>query len=177
MPLMMTPVDRHAFLLDRLADHVLAHGLLASSLRPLARAAGISDRMLLYYFPDKDAVVSATLEHLAARLTVLLEGEVVAQPLPLARLERHLRNVLLAPSLWPYMRLWLEIASRAASGDALYRRVGAAIGRGFLEWGAAQLECPTQADREVDAARLLVAIEGAMLLKSLGLDDLLTRLD
>lgn len=177
MPSLMTPVDRHAFLLDRLADHVLTHGLLASSLRPLARAAGISDRMLLYYFVDKDAVVTATLEHIAARFALLLGREVVAPPLPLAGLERHLRRVLLAPSLWPYMRLWLEIASRAASGDALCHRVGGAIGRGFLAWSAAQLDSATPAEREVDAARLLMTIEGAVLLRGLGLDDVLACLD
>jgi AcrR family transcriptional regulator len=54
----MASDDRLSLLLDRLADYVLAHGLTASSLRPLARAAGTSDRMLLYYFADKDAVMA-----------------------------------------------------------------------------------------------------------------------
>ena len=44
--------DRRALLLGKLADHVLAHGLSASSLRPLAKAAGTSDRML-----DRKSVV------------------------------------------------------------------------------------------------------------------------
>jgi len=43
----MAATDRHDALIDWLADHVLAHGLSASSLRPLAKAAGTSGRMLL----------------------------------------------------------------------------------------------------------------------------------
>ena len=141
-------------LLDRLADHVLANGLLASNLRPLARGAGISDRMRVSYFTDKEAVLTATLDHVAARLGGLLD----AHRAPAA--------------LWPYMRLWLEIASRAATGDALYRAIGERIGRGFLAWGAAQLDTPD----DTDAARLLATVEGAMLLKSIGLDDVVARL-
>ena len=41
----MAPADdRRDAILDRLADHVLAHGLAAASLRPLARAGGISEK-------------------------------------------------------------------------------------------------------------------------------------
>ena len=47
-------VDRRGELLDRMAAHLLAHGLEGANLRPLARAAGTSDRMLLYYFADKE---------------------------------------------------------------------------------------------------------------------------
>ena len=62
----MTADDRRDALIDRLADHMLAIGIGASSLRTLAKAAGTSDRMLLYYFRDKDELVAATLERIAA---------------------------------------------------------------------------------------------------------------
>ncbi|UVO51881.1 TetR/AcrR family transcriptional regulator [Sphingomonas sp. SUN019] len=159
--------DRRAAMLDALADHVLAHGLSGSSLRPLAKAAGISDRMLLYYFPDKAAVVAATLEVVAARLTALMAERTGSARLPLETLRRELAAFLLDDRLWPYMRLWLEVASRAAR-DPFYRAVGERIGRGFLAWGAAQLD---GGDNPKDAARLLVTIEGMVLLKSLGMED------
>jgi AcrR family transcriptional regulator len=163
--------DRRAALLDRLADHVLREGLLASSLRPLAQAAGTSDRMLLYYFKDKSDVIAAVLGHIAARLTLLLDAQTSAVPLPLDRLRAHLWTSLSAEALWPYMRLWLEIAAMSARGDPLLGAVGQAIGRGFLAWGAAQLDCPVEAERERQAAQLLVSIEGMVLLKAIGLDD------
>jgi AcrR family transcriptional regulator len=161
--------DRRAVILDRLADHVLDHGLAASSLRTLANTAGVSDRMLLYYFTDKAEVMTATIGVVAGRLETTLAARISKSPMPLARLRPLLLGVVMADDLWPFMRLWLEIASLAARGDAFYRATGEAIGRGFLDWGAAQLDCATLQDRARDAARLLVDIEGALLLKSIGL--------
>lgn len=166
----MTSDDRLSALLDRLADYVLAHGLAASSLRPLARAAGTSDRMLLYYFADKDAVMAATVERIAARMTALLVAAAPPQPLSYAMLRTRLAAQLRDPALWPYMRLWLDMAARAAHGDVLYAGVGERIGRGFLAWAGEQLACAA-ADRPGLAARLLTEIEGIVLLTSLGLVD------
>ena len=59
--------ERRSVIVDRLADHVLAHGLVSASLRPLAKAAGTSDRMLLYYFADKSELLAATLQRIAER--------------------------------------------------------------------------------------------------------------
>jgi AcrR family transcriptional regulator len=163
--------DRRAVLLDRMADHILANGISESSLRPLAKAARTSDRMLLYYFSDKAEMITATLAHVAQRLGGILMAQGTAAPLPIDQLIPKLFDLLCAESLWPYMRLWLEIASLAAKGDSVCRTVGETIARGFLEWGAAQLDSPTPEARALDAARLLVTIEGMILLRSVGLDD------
>ncbi|MBA3811456.1 MAG: TetR/AcrR family transcriptional regulator [Caulobacteraceae bacterium] len=163
--------DRRAAILGRLADHVLAAGLSASSLRPLAKAARISDRMLLYYFKDKAEVIAATLEVVSRRLVAVLDEQAAKAPLPLDELRAELIAILLADGLWPYMRLWLEIASLAARGDSFYRGVGEAIARGFLAWGEAQLDSATPQAREAEAAKLLIMVEGMVLLKSVGLDD------
>ena len=167
--------DRRDALLDKLADHVLSEGLAASTLRPLAKAAQTSDRMLLYYFKDKSDMIAAILEHVAARLVALLDNAIAPNSLALEPLIRALVPVICADRLWPYMRLWLEIAARAAHGDPLYRATGNRIAQGFLAWGAAQLDSPTAQAREADAARLLVMIEGMLLLKSVGLDDAIER--
>jgi AcrR family transcriptional regulator len=164
------PDDRRSSMLDNLANFVLTEGLSAASLRPLAKAAGTSDRMLLYYFSDKAEIVTATVGRISERLACVL-ADSIGEPLPLDRLRRKLFELLSAENLWPYMRLWLEIASLSAKGDPFYRAVGEQIARGFLAWGAAQLDSVSPEAREADAARLLVAIEGMMLLKSVGLDD------
>lgn len=164
--------DRRDILIDKLANHVLAEGLSASSLRPMAKAAGISDRMLLYYFKDKAEVIAAILEHIAQRLVKMLDAHRAPAPLPMIALRQALLATVFDEALWPYMRIWLEVASLAARGDPLYRDIGAQIGRGFLAWGMAQLDSPTQEARATDAARLMIAIEGALVLRSLGLDDI-----
>jgi AcrR family transcriptional regulator len=167
------PADssRRAMLVTGLADHVLAHGLATASLRSLAQAANTSDRMLLYYFTDKADLLAAILAEIAARLTRQLQAITSPGPLPPEPLRQRLTQRLLAPDLWPYMKLWLEIAAGAAAGDPLLRSVGEELARGFLAWGAAQLALPPEADRATEAARLLIAVEGSVLLSALGLGE------
>jgi AcrR family transcriptional regulator len=168
----MTKTDnRRAEILDRLADHVLAKGLIASSLRALAKAAETSDRMLLYYFKDKPEIIAATVEVVAARMVLRMNDMASSQPLPLDALIGHLSKVLAHNEFRPYMRLWLEIAGMAARDDPFYAQVGEVIGRGFLTWGAAQLSSTDDQSHERDAAKLLVMIEGIVFLNSIGLTD------
>jgi len=166
----MAATDRHDALIDRLADHVLAHGLSASSLRPLAKAAGTSDRMLLYYFADKDAVIAAALERVAARMVMMLDMAAPPAPLAPVALRDHLAPIMQDALVWPYMRVWLDMAARAAQGDTAIRVVGAGIGRSFLAWLARHLDVPAS-EQPAAAARLLIEVEGTVLLASLGLDD------
>ncbi len=58
---MVQETKRRTALAEAATDHVLAHGLLGLSLRPLAAALGTSDRMLLYHFADKDDLVATVL--------------------------------------------------------------------------------------------------------------------
>jgi AcrR family transcriptional regulator len=51
-------VARRDELLDQVTDHVLAHGLIGLTLRPLAAAIGTSDRMLVYHFGSRDQLVT-----------------------------------------------------------------------------------------------------------------------
>lgn len=164
--------NRRAEILDRLADYVLAEGLSASSLRPLAKAAGISDRMLLYYFTDKADVIEAVLEVISARMVAILGAETSAKPLPLNELRLKFGKIALSDEMWPYMRLWIEIAGAAAQGDTFYKAIGERMGRGFLLWGASQLACESEEQREIDAAKLLTVVDGAALLKSVGMADI-----
>lgn len=153
---------------------MLAHGLAASSLRPLAKAAGTSDRMLLYYFKDKAEVIAATLDQVVRRLETVLAAGGAGELLPLAQLQTKLFARFSEADLAPYIRLWFDIASVAARGDPGIKAIGERIGRGFLAWGASELDSATPEVREVEAAKLLVAIEGMLLLKSVGLDDVCT---
>lgn len=165
---MMAPEDRRAQILDKLADHVLAHGLGASSLRPLAKAAATSDRMLLYYFADKGELISAVLQHIAGRMVTLMEAAATPEPLPYDALLARLFAALSDPGFAPYMRVFLEVASGAANGDAALAQIGETIGRGFLDWGKAQLQSDTP---DADAARLLVTLEGTVFLRAIGMGD------
>ncbi len=157
---------------EAVADFLLAEGLEAASLRPLAKAAGLSDRMLLYYFSDKAAVIEAGLHCAAGRLQAMLDAGTGAPKLDRPALLKRLAALMGQASLAPYMRLWLEIAARAARGEAPYTNVGEAIGRSFHAWGASQLAVRQDDDRSAEAARLFISLEGVVIARALGLNDL-----
>ncbi|MBM7518141.1 TetR/AcrR family transcriptional regulator [Nocardioides nitrophenolicus] len=71
--------DRRGQLAEAATDHVLAHGLIGLSLRPLAAALGTSDRMLLYHFSGKDDLV-ATVLHTSNERSVGLVRSLPAAP-------------------------------------------------------------------------------------------------
>lgn len=60
-------MGRREELLDEVTDHVLEHGLTGLTLRPLAAAIGTSDRMLIYHFGSRDALVSAVVTRAGER--------------------------------------------------------------------------------------------------------------
>lgn len=51
-------MSRREELLDAVTDHVVDHGLIGLTLRPVAAAVGTSDRMLVYYFGSRDGLVA-----------------------------------------------------------------------------------------------------------------------
>ena len=161
--------DRRAAAIDRMADHVLSEGLAAATLRPLAAAAGTSDRMLLYYFADKDDLLAAVLERIAARMLADLDEAIpIDAQLPFAVLLEEVWAVLGSESLKPYMHVWLDLASGAARGLQPHRDVAGQIADGFLAWTAGRLAPQAAGAPPSSAALFMVAIEGMYLLEAIG---------
>jgi AcrR family transcriptional regulator len=161
--------ERRTEVLDRVARHLLAAGLPGSSLRSLAAAAEVSDRMLLYYFADKAEVLTLALSQLARDMALVLDRSVPAAPKrAFAPLLREIRVALASPVLRPFMHLWLEIASRAARHEPPYADLAGAIAEGFRSWIAMRLDAASEAE----CALMLAAVEGLVLLDAIGRRDL-----
>ena len=159
--------QRRAVLLDAMADHLLEHGLAASPLRALAAAASTSDRMLLYYFADKDELLTALLEHVAARLATLLDAGDGGEPRPYATLLAQLWSSARAPAFRPFMLLFLELAAAAGRGNEPHRTAAGRIARGFAGWIAERLD-DGDGERHPRAALLLATLDGLFLMHSAG---------
>jgi len=158
--------------LGKMTDYVLENGLDGASLRPLAKAAGTSDRMLVYYFKDKAGLMTAILQQVAARTMALMVEKGSTEPLPFdACLERTI-SILSDPVFEPHLRLFLQIASQSAQGEAFYRQIGEQLGRVYFEWAKAQLVCSDEASHQQEAAILIQRIEGMVFLNAIGLHDI-----
>jgi AcrR family transcriptional regulator len=161
--------DRREAAIERMADHVLAEGLGAATLRPLAAAVGTSDRMLLYYFTDKDELLTATLERIALRMTAELDGAIPVEPhRPFPALIEQVWAALGSESLQPFMHVWLDLASGAARGLQPHRDLAGKIADGFLVWAATRLEPESDGEVPSLAPLFLASIEGMYLLKAIG---------
>lgn len=158
--------------IDKMADHLLANGLAAARLRALAGAAGTSDRMLLYYFADKDELIAATLARIAERLAATLAAAVPAGTrLAEPALRQAVWHGMRSPALAPYLRIWLELAAGSARGEQPQRRVAGEIADLFHGWLAERLDV-AEAERSGAAARLFARLEGALLIDALGRPEL-----
>jgi AcrR family transcriptional regulator len=161
--------DRREAAIERMADHVLSEGLGAATLRPLAAAAGTSDRMLLYYFADKDELLTATLDRIATRMMVQLDGAIPVEPRrPFPVLLEQVWAALASESLQSYMPLWLDLASGAARGLQPHRDLAGEIADGFLAWVTIRLQPETNGEPSLSAPLFLASIEGMYLLKAIG---------
>ena len=155
-------------LLPLLAAHVLAHGLGGASLRPLAKAAGTSDRMLLYHFGTKEALIADLLAFIArtyaAALDAALAGErAQTRGQALARILQHARS----PEMRPFMQLWWEIVAGAARGAEGYQPAAHAMMGELLGWLEGQMP-EGDPDPAGGARYLLTLIEGTLMLAAIG---------
>lgn len=155
--------QRREQIVGAVAQHLLDHGLHNSALRALAQSAGISDRMIMYYFDTKEELISEALLRIANGLIASLDvalpkGQVSAQQLTTA-----LRARGSEADAKPGQRLWFEIVGLAMREDGPYLQVAQQILAGWEDWIRDRLG-PRRAHL---APELLAQIEGEMMINLL----------
>ncbi|MGW7521886.1 TetR/AcrR family transcriptional regulator [Streptomyces sp. NPDC054783] len=170
MPRPPDPAKRRD-LLDRVREYVLRNGLADLSLRPLARALGTSDRMLLYYFGTKERMVAEALALYERRPLLRTRDllETVGPPTDPAGLRRFLEEVwrqFANPDVRASLPLYVEIMSASVLHPDRYGPVMRDIVTGwtgllvsvFRDLGMSQDRARTQATVLADASLgLLIA--------------------
>lgn len=117
-------------LLDRVAGYLAEAGPQHASLRPMAKATGVSTYKLLYYFGSKEEIVRRALERLRERQLADIRAHVEAHP-----------NATVGETMKRYWRWFLEPAHRARS-------------RLLLEAGALALHDPASYPASLRAPQL-----------------------
>ncbi len=96
-------------LAEAATDYVLEHGIAGLSLRPLAAALGTSDRMLVYHFGSKDALVAGVIERSNARSVAAMRA------LPAARSPRAAVTALWREWQQPVVARCLRVYAQTAA--------------------------------------------------------------
>ena len=153
--------DKRSAVTAMVAQHILQEGLAKTSLRQLAAAADLSDRMLLYYFTDKADVMTSALTFIAQGMTQALEA-MIPPDKKYTPAEFFVQNAELikSPVFDPFMGLWVEITAAAVRGKEPYQQVTNTIAKDFLYWIEDRLDIEDTKERKEQAAMILSMIDG-----------------
>ncbi len=171
------PPDESSARRDELLDGAVAwtieHGLADLSLRPMAKALGTSDRMLLYYFGTKDELVAAVVDRAADGLAAALE-------LVLPELSRSPKafvdgiwGLLTDPAAQGVVDLFLELFVLTRRRGEPYASASARVIERWLELGAPALVAMRVPSRQAPGvvAATLAQLDGGILLAAAGATD------
>jgi TetR/AcrR family transcriptional regulator len=136
-------------------------GYTGASLDSIATAVGVRKQTLLYYFPNKDALLEACLAAAGQRVAEEIATALEASPDPEERAEAVIRAVYELASEWPEFPMFIREAGRL--GPNAFDRFGSALeplrvrAIGFLQAGmeAGQI-------RQQDPALLLFTLYTAV---------------
>lgn len=154
-------------------DHVLAHGLAGSSLRPLAEALGISHRMLLYDFGNKEALLAAVLAEARRRLADDWRTHLTVEQLSAPDALRAVWAWMTDAEQEPYLRLFFEVQMDAMRRPDAYADGGASMTSDWLGLLAAILAGDSARSSDLTAATAIVAALRGLLLDRLTTGDTL----
>lgn len=160
-----TEVKRQT-IIEKIADHLLVHGMRGASLRKIAAAVGMSDRMLLHYFANKEELMTGALTQITARLVGILESARLKQ-MSFQVLLPYLVEMMKDPRVRPYLRLSLELVALAAEKREPYGVIARKIWNDFFGWIASALKVKREKERIPLAALAFATTEGFMLLDAL----------
>jgi AcrR family transcriptional regulator len=147
-------------------DAALAEGLSQLTFGRLAKRLGVGDRMIVYYFPSKDALVSSVLLAMGERLQHVLSAafrEPAADHLALARMAWP---VLAGSDTDRLFATFFEANGLAAAGAEPYRTVVPQLVEAWVTWIAEFLQGPARRRRE-EAEATVALIDGLLLLRLL----------
>ncbi len=163
--------DRREELVVGATVWVLEHGLAGLSLRPLAKALGTSDRMLVYYFGSKDGLVAAIMEFAGEQLIAAMPRIDPARPPRSARAWLDQAWALFSsPEIRSGLALMFELDAAAARSPGPARDASAAV---TARWLGAVGDALTELGVPARARRGLTPLVAAALI-GLALEHLIT---
>jgi AcrR family transcriptional regulator len=144
-----------------------ADGLSRLTFGRVAKRLGISDRVVVYYFPTKDELIGQVLAAMGRELQQTLAPAFASPASDHVALVRLAWPLLARPESDPVFALFFEANGLAASGCEPYRRLVPQLVEGWIAWAAELIE-GTAAQRRAEAETAIAVIDGLFLLRLLG---------
>lgn len=151
-----------------------AEGLSRVTFGRVGKHLGTSDRVVVYYFPTKDALVGAVLAALGAELQGVLAPAFATPSDDHRALLRSAWPLLARPEVDPVFALFFEANGLAAAGLEPYRTVVPQLVDAWVAWAAEHLTGPPER-RRAEAEAAIALVDGLLLLRHLAGPDAAER--
>lgn len=132
----------------------------------LARRMGVSDRMIVYYFPTKHDLISEVLLAMGARLQAALADAFTTPARDHVALAKAAWPVLATPEIDPTFALFFEALGLAAGGTEPYRGVAVDLLDGWASWLEGFLEGDVET-RRAESESAIAMVDGLLLFRQL----------
>lgn len=145
----------------------LEGGISSVTFGAVAKHAGVSDRMVVYYFPTKAELLTAVTVALGGQLQELLGGAFGDEPLDRHDLLARAWSALARPQADPIFAVYFEILGLAAAGHQPFKELASAQTEAWVQWLLPRLTGADRATKRRQALATLAVIDGLLLLRQI----------
>ncbi len=155
-----------AEILEGAVATAFADGLSELTFGRVGKHLGISDRIVVYYFPTKDDLVGEVLVELGMRLQATLAPAFESPTDDHIDLARKAWPILAHPDADPVFALFFEASGLAAIGREPYCQLMPLIVQAWVDWSADLVVGPAK-QRRAEAAAGVALIDGLLMFRQL----------
>lgn len=132
----------------------------------IARRLGISDRIVVYYFPTKDDLIGEVLSAMGAQLQATLAPTFSAPVADHLEMLRTAWPILSRSEADPVFALFFEAGGLAAAGRDPFHTLVPQLVEAWIEWAAAFMR-GNRTRRRAEAEAAIAVLDGLLLLRQL----------
>lgn len=162
----MGPRHSKQEILDAALAAAFDDGLSRLTFGRLAKRLGISDRIVVYYFPTKDDLVTEVVMAMGLQLQERLAAAFTEPARDHRDLVASAWPVLTTPEADPVFALFFEANGLAAVGREPYRSLVPAVVTAWIDWLSSFVEGPDERRRR-EAETAIALVDGLLLLRLL----------
>jgi AcrR family transcriptional regulator len=148
-------------------DTAFDGGLSLLSFGRVAKRLGVNDRIVVYYFPTKDDLVTEVVVAMGIQLQETLAPAFTSPAADHRELLGRAWPILARPDADPVFALFFEANGLATAGREPYATLVPQLVETWIGWAAGFLTGPTE-ERRAEAETAIAVVDGLLLLRQLG---------